>query len=63
MGSSPESIARIIEKIMNTPSPRLRYSAGDLVEKMAVPLKSFTVRDVRKILMKQYGLTDVKPKN
>lgn len=49
---------------MNTPSPRLRYSAGDLVEKMAVPLKKFLPSGMfEKILMKQYGLTDVKPKN
>jgi NAD(P)-dependent dehydrogenase (short-subunit alcohol dehydrogenase family) len=38
-GGSPDKVARLIEHIIRTPSPRLRYSVGPLAEKAAVLLK------------------------
>lgn len=38
-GASPEKIARRLERIINHPSPRLRYRVGSVVEIVAVMLK------------------------
>jgi NAD(P)-dependent dehydrogenase (short-subunit alcohol dehydrogenase family) len=38
-GPGPESVARLLEKIINTPHPRLRYTTGPAVQRAAVFLK------------------------
>ena len=45
-GPTPERIAYLLERIINTSSPRLRYSVGPLYEKLAILLK--------KVLPSQY---------
>jgi len=38
-GSSPQVVARVLERIINDPSPRSRYMTGSTFEKVAVTLK------------------------
>jgi len=38
---SPEPIARLVEKILRNPSPRLRYSVGMIGQRVVLPLKRF----------------------
>lgn len=38
-GGSPEQVARLIERIVNSPSPRLRYAVGPATEKLAIVAK------------------------
>jgi NAD(P)-dependent dehydrogenase (short-subunit alcohol dehydrogenase family) len=40
-GPTPEPIARLVEKILRSNNPRLRYTAGMLSQRMVVPLKRF----------------------
>ncbi len=37
--STPEPVARLIERILRDPSPRLRYSVGMLGQRIVIPLK------------------------
>jgi hypothetical protein len=38
-GSGPESVARLLLRIVNTPNPRPRYTVGPAVQRAAVWLK------------------------
>jgi NAD(P)-dependent dehydrogenase (short-subunit alcohol dehydrogenase family) len=38
-GPGPESIARLVEKILRTPHPKVRYSVGLLSQRIVVPCK------------------------
>jgi len=38
-GMKPEKVARVIEKIINTGSPKASYVVGSLTEKMAILLQ------------------------
>jgi short-subunit dehydrogenase len=40
-GPSPDQIAQLLEKIINTPAPRLRYRVGAASEKLLIPAKKF----------------------
>lgn len=40
-GASPDQIARLLEQIINTPSPRLRYPVGSTFDKLAISAKKF----------------------
>ncbi len=56
-GSSPEIIAHLIEKIITSPRPKLRYRAGSFSQKLAAKMKGvFPDRFIQWILMKYYHL-------
>ena len=56
-GSHPEIIAALIERIIATPAPRLRYSAGLMAQRFGVALKPFlSQKFYEKMLMRMYGL-------
>ncbi len=56
-GPPPIHIARLVERIINTPSPKLRYMAGPSSEKMAVMLKKLLPYSLFEwALMKYYRL-------
>ena len=38
-GPGPEGVARLLHKIVTTPNPRLRYTVGPAVQRVAVWLK------------------------
>ncbi len=40
-GADPILIARLVEKIIETPSPRLRYTTGPALQRLALALKRF----------------------
>jgi len=40
-GADPIQVARLVEKIIETPSPRLRYTAGPALQRLALVLKRF----------------------
>ena len=56
-GPCPEIIAALIERIIATPSPRVRYSAGLMAQRFGVALKPFlSQKFYEKMLMRMYGL-------
>lgn len=56
-GPSPEIIAALIERIITTPSPRLRYPTGLFAQRIGVGLKRFLPHKIyEKVLMRMYGL-------
>ena len=56
-GSSPEIIAPLIEKIITSSKPKLRYRVGSFSQKLAAKMKGvFPDRFVQWILMKYYQL-------
>jgi NAD(P)-dependent dehydrogenase (short-subunit alcohol dehydrogenase family) len=57
-GHPPEQVALLLEKILKTPAPRLRYTIGPPIEMLAVWLKKvLPARWYEKGLMKYYRLT------
>jgi hypothetical protein len=38
---TPEPVARLVERILNHRSPKMRYSVGMLGQRILVPLKRF----------------------
>jgi len=40
-GSTPEPVARLVARILDDPSPRLRYTVGPLGQRAIVPLKRY----------------------
>ncbi|MBW2368170.1 MAG: SDR family NAD(P)-dependent oxidoreductase [Deltaproteobacteria bacterium] len=40
-GAPPETVAHLLEKIINTPSPRLRYKVGPSMQKVVISLKKY----------------------
>ncbi len=56
-GHTPEPVGHLLEKIINTPVPRLRYTAGPLFEKVAITLKKVLPPPLFEwVLMKYYKL-------
>jgi hypothetical protein len=56
-GATPEKIARLVEQILSSPSPRLRYPVGSVSERFALALKKALPGSVfERMLMKYYGL-------
>ncbi len=56
-GSKPDKIVLLIERIINNPSPRLRYMTGPLVQRIAVHLKKFLpARFFEWIITKSYKI-------
>ena len=56
-GPPPSNLARLLEKILQTPSPALRYPAGKLSNRMAVKLKAILPGRVFEwLMMKAYTL-------
>ena len=53
-GPGPENIARLLWKIVNTPSPRLRYTVGPAVQRVAVWLKRLLPNGVLEYGMRRY---------
>lgn len=39
-GASPDQVARLIERVVETPSPRMRYTAGPLIQRLEAALKN-----------------------
>jgi NAD(P)-dependent dehydrogenase (short-subunit alcohol dehydrogenase family) len=60
-GPGPESVARLLHRIVDAPNPRLRYTSGPLVQRAAVFLKRFMPNVVLEYGMrKEYGLDESK---
>jgi len=56
-GPSPVKIAELIGRIMDDPSPRLRYTAGKLSQILPVKLRNYIPHKLSEyLLMKYYGL-------
>jgi NAD(P)-dependent dehydrogenase (short-subunit alcohol dehydrogenase family) len=53
----PAAIAQLVERIINDPNPRLRYSVGMLEQRIVIPLKRYLPHRVLEfILVKALGL-------
>ncbi len=56
-GPSPQLIAQVLERILNTPKPRLRYTTGRLDQRLGVALKRVLPHSLyERILLQTYGL-------
>jgi|SRR5579871_583491 len=56
MGSHPENVARLVHRVIQIPSPRLRYSAGPCSQRAAAWLKRFAPNAlVEKIVSTYYS--------
>lgn len=53
-GESPEKVARIIYKIINTKNPRFRYQVGPFHEKLAVKLKKILPEKIYLLAVAKY---------
>lgn len=53
-GPGPENVARVLWKIVNTPSPRLRYTVGPAVQCVAVWLKRLLPNGMLEYGMRRY---------
>jgi len=57
-GFSPEKVARLLARIIENPSPRLRYKVGSLFQKSAVTAKGVLPDSTfERLIMKYYRLT------
>jgi NAD(P)-dependent dehydrogenase (short-subunit alcohol dehydrogenase family) len=55
-GPSPEAIARLLQKVLNNPHPRLRYTVGPVAQRAAVWLKrSMPYAVIEKIMQDYYS--------
>jgi NAD(P)-dependent dehydrogenase (short-subunit alcohol dehydrogenase family) len=58
-GPAPESVARLLWRVVNTPSPQLRYTTGPVSQRAAVWLKRLMPYAVVEYGMRRYyGLDD-----
>jgi NAD(P)-dependent dehydrogenase (short-subunit alcohol dehydrogenase family) len=57
-GSTPEPIARLVERILRSSRPRLRYTIGPLPERLAVRLKSLLPGRAFESLLRLYYRLD-----
>jgi NAD(P)-dependent dehydrogenase (short-subunit alcohol dehydrogenase family) len=57
-GPGPESVARLLHRIVNNPNPRLRYTSGPLVQRAAVWLKRLLPNAVLEYGMRKYYRLD-----
>lgn len=56
-GGNPLEMAKAIHKIMETPSPKVRYKVGSSLQKFSIVLKKILPSKMyEKMLMKHYGL-------
>ncbi|MHB1293386.1 MAG: SDR family NAD(P)-dependent oxidoreductase [Anaerolineae bacterium] len=56
-GPSPKIVARLLERIIQNPSPRLRYTVGPFTQRLAATLKKcLPDRLFEWIMMKSYGI-------
>jgi NAD(P)-dependent dehydrogenase (short-subunit alcohol dehydrogenase family) len=56
-GPSPTNIAQLLEKIIRTPKPRLRYKIGNFSQTIGVRLKTILPHGLyEKMVMQMYGL-------
>jgi len=56
-GCDPVKIAKLLERIINNPSPKLRYLVGPFMEKFAVQLRKFIPSKLfEKIIMDNYHI-------
>jgi len=56
-GSPPETVALLVERIINTASPRLRYKVGPTFQKLMIPLKRILPHGTfERIIMKNYNM-------
>jgi len=56
-GPSPAKIAELIGRIMDNPSPRLRYTTGKMSQILPVKLRNYIPHKLSEyLLMKYYGL-------
>jgi NAD(P)-dependent dehydrogenase (short-subunit alcohol dehydrogenase family) len=53
-GPPPENIARLIERIVNNPNPRLRYMAGPLVQRAAAWMKRVAPYSATQFALSKY---------
>jgi NAD(P)-dependent dehydrogenase (short-subunit alcohol dehydrogenase family) len=53
-GPSPEGIARLLDKILNNPRPRLRYTVGPVAQRAAVWIKRTMPYAVMERIMQDY---------
>lgn len=53
-GPGPESVARLLHRIVNTPEPRLRYTVGPVAQRAAVWLKRLLPYAVLEFGMRRY---------
>lgn len=53
-GASPESIGRLVARILDARSPRLRYTVGPMFQRVAVRLKSLLPSKVFEWALRQY---------
>jgi NAD(P)-dependent dehydrogenase (short-subunit alcohol dehydrogenase family) len=53
-GPGPEGIARLLWRIVNTPNPRLRYTAGPAIQRAAVFMKRLLPYAVMEYGMRKY---------
>ncbi len=57
-GPSPDKLAVLVEKIINHPSPKVRYTIGNVDQKLSALLKRLVPASVfEKIMMKYYQIT------
>ncbi len=53
----PETVAHLLERIINTPAPKLRYKVGLMMQKAVVPLKRFLPETTFEwLIMKNYEM-------
>jgi NAD(P)-dependent dehydrogenase (short-subunit alcohol dehydrogenase family) len=50
-GSTPEPVARLVARILDDPSPRLRYTVGPLTQRLVVPLKRYLPQRLFELVM------------
>jgi hypothetical protein len=53
-GPGPESVARLVYKVVNTRNPRLRYTVGPVVQRVAVWLKRLFPNAAMEYGMRRY---------
>jgi NAD(P)-dependent dehydrogenase (short-subunit alcohol dehydrogenase family) len=53
-GPGPEGVARLLWRIVNTPNPRLRYTAGPAIQRAAVFMKRLLPYAVMEFGMRRY---------
>jgi len=53
-GANPIEIAKLINKILNTENPKLRYLAGPKAEKFFVILKRFLPESLVQFIVEKY---------
>jgi hypothetical protein len=57
-GARPEAVARLLERLMFTPRPRVRYTVGPAPERAAASIKRvLPSRLFERLLLPAYGLS------